>query len=164
MSQQNGVLEMLLASFATLNENIEKLNGNIEALVANGVASGKTETKADDKAESKSETKSETKSESKSETKTEEKKADKKSTSKKSEKQSDKAADKPKYTKSDITEALRKVRADIDKDEAVRIINEVGGVEKMGQIPEDKYEAVFQACEASLNGESDDASDDDDDL
>lgn len=155
MSQQNGVLEMLLASFATLNENIEKLNGNIEALVANGVASGKTETKADDKAESKSETKSE----SKSETKTEEKKADKKS-----EKQSDKAADKPKYTKSDITEALRKVRADIDKDEAVRIINEVGGVEKMGQIPEDKYEAVFQACEASLNGESDDASDDDDDL
>lgn len=152
MSQQNGVLEMLLASFATLNENIEKLNGNIEALVANGVASGKTETKADDKAESKSETK------------TEEKKADKKSTSKKSEKQSDKAADKPKYTKSDITEALRKVRADIDKDEAVRIINEVGGVEKMGQIPEDKYEAVFQACEASLNGESDDASDDDDDL
>ncbi|UGO49906.1 hypothetical protein DANISAUR_6 [Proteus phage vB_PmiS_DanisaurMW] len=160
MSQQNGVLEMLLASFATLNENIEKLNGNIEALVANGVASGKTETKADDKAESKSETKSE----SKSETKTEEKKADKKSTSKKSEKQSDKAADKPKYTKSDITEALRKVRADIDKDEAVRIINEVGGVEKMGQIPEDKYEAVFQACEASLNGESDDASDDDDDL
>ncbi|WOZ54570.1 putative FmdB family transcriptional regulator [Proteus phage P2-71] len=160
MSQQNGVLEMLLASFATLNENIEKLNGNIEALVANGVASGKTETKADDKAESKSETKSE----SKSETKTEEKKADKKSTSKKSEKQSDKASDKPKYTKSDITEALRKVRADIDKDEAVRIINEVGGVEKMGQIPEDKYEAVFQACEASLNGESDDASDDDDDL
>lgn len=160
MSQQNGVLEMLLASFATLNENIEKLNGNIEALVANGVASGKTETKADDKAESKSETKSE----SKSETKTEEKKADKKSTSKKSEKQSDKAADKPKYTKSDITEALRKVRADIDKDEAVRIINEVGGVERMGQIPEDKYEAVFQACEASLNGESDDASDDDDDL
>lgn len=160
MSQQNGVLEMLLASFATLNENIEKLNGNIEALVANGVASGKTETKADDKAESKSETKSE----SKSETKTEEKKADKKSTSKKSEKQSDKVADKPKYTKSDITEALRKVRADIDKDEAVRIINEVGGVEKMGQIPEDKYEAVFQACEASLNGESDDASDDDDDL
>lgn len=160
MSQQNGVLEMLLASFATLNENIEKLNGNIEALVANGVASGKTETKADTKAESKSETKSE----SKSETKTEEKKSDKKSTSKKSEKQSDKAADKPKYTKSDITEALRKVRADIDKDEAVRIINEVGGVEKMGQIPEDKYEAVFQACEASLNGESDDASDDDDDL
>lgn len=160
MSQQNGVLEMLLASFATLNENIEKLNGNIEALVANGVASGKTETKADDKAESKSETKSE----SKSETKTEEKKADKKSTSKKSEKQADKPADKPKYTKSDITEALRKVRADIDKDEAVRIINEVGGVEKMGQIPEDKYEAVFQACEASLNGESDDASDDDDDL
>lgn len=156
MSQQNGVLEMLLASFATLNENIEKLNGNIEVLVANGVASGKTETKADTKAESKSE--------SKSETKTEEKKADKKSTSKKSEKQSDKAADKPKYTKSDITEALRKVRADIDKDEAVRIINEVGGVEKMGQIPEDKYEAVFQACEASLNGESDDASDDDDDL
>lgn len=160
MSQQNGVLEMLLASFATLNENIEKLNGNIEALVANGVASGKTETKDDDKAESKSETKSE----SKSETKTEEKKADKKSTSKKSEKQADKPADKPKYTKSDITEALRKVRADIDKDEAVRIINEVGGVEKMGQIPEDKYEAVFQACEASLNGESDDASDDDDDL
>lgn len=160
MSQQNGVLEMLLASFATLNENIEKLNGNIEALVANGVASGKTETKADDKAESKSETKSE----SKSETKTEEKKADKKSTSKKSEKQADNPADKPKYTKSDITEALRKVRADIDKDEAVRIINEVGGVEKMGQIPEDKYEAVFQACEASLNGESDDASDDDDDL
>ncbi|EPK3595678.1 hypothetical protein PJ037_003368 [Proteus mirabilis] len=160
MSQQNGVLEMLLASFATLNENIEKLNGNIEALVANGVASGKTETKADDKAESKSETKSE----SKSETKTEEKKADKKSNSKKSEKQADKPADTPKYTKSVITEALRKVRADIDKDEAVRIINEVGGVEKMGQIPEDKYEAVFQACEASLNGESDDASDDDDDL
>lgn len=160
MSQQNGVLEMLLASFATLNENIEKLNGNIEALVANGVASGKTETKADDKAESKSETKAE----SKSETKTEEKKADKKSNSKKSEKQADKPADKPKYTKSDITEALRKVRADIDKEEAVRIINEVGGVEKMGQIPEDKYEAVFQACEASLNGESDDASDDDDDL
>lgn len=160
MSQQNGVLEMLLASFATLNENIEKLNGNIEALVANGVTSGKTETKADDKAESKSETKAE----SKSETKTEEKKADKKSNSKKSEKQADKPADKPKYTKSDITEALRKVRADIDKEEAVRIINEVGGVEKMGQIPEDKYEAVFQACEASLNGESDDASDDDDDL
>ncbi|MGK0583715.1 hypothetical protein [Proteus mirabilis] len=160
MSQQNGVLELLLASFATLNENIEKLNGNIEALVANGVASGKTETKADTKAESKSETKEE----SKSETKTEEKKADKKSNSKKSEKQADKPADKPKYTKSDITEALRKVRADIDKEEAVRIINEVGGVEKMGQIPEDKYEAVFQACEASLNGESDDASDDDDDL
>ncbi|UXY92238.1 hypothetical protein [Proteus phage RP6] len=160
MSQQNGVLEMLLASFATLNENIEKLNGNIEALVADGVASGKTETKADTKAESKSETKEE----SKSETKTEEKKADKKSNSKKSEKQADKPADKPKYTKSDITEALRKVRADIDKEEAVRIINEVGGVEKMGQIPEDKYEAVFQACEASLNGESDDASDDDDDL
>ncbi|MFL9021780.1 hypothetical protein [Proteus mirabilis] len=160
MSQQNGVLEMLLASFATLNENIEKLNGNIEALVANGVASGKTETKDEDKAESKSETKSE----SKSETKTEEKKADKKSTSKKSEKQADKPADKPKYTKSDITEALRKVRADIDKEEAVRIINEVGGVEKMGQIPEDKYEAVFQACEASLNGESDDDSGDDDDM
>lgn len=160
MSQQNGVLEMLLASFSTLNENIEKLNGNIEALVANGVASGKTETKADTKAESKSETKAE----SKSETKTEEKKADKKSNSKKSEKQADNPADKPKYTKSVITEALRKVRADIDKEEAVRIINEVGGVEKMGQIPEDKYEAVFQACEASLNGESDDASDDDDDL
>lgn len=115
---------------------IEALNANTEALKA--VASGKTttvETKVEsaDKGETKAAGK---KAAAKPETKAE--------------------AAKPEHTQAEVNAALIKLKDDFsDAQLAKDIIKKVGGVEKMGEIPADKYDAVFKAAEekyAELEG------------
>lgn len=57
---------------------------------------------------------------------------------------------KPKHTQAETQAALQKTRDEVGKDEAKRIIKDVGGVDKMADIPEANYDAVFDACEAAL--------------
>lgn len=45
---------------------------------------------------------------------------------------------------------LKKVKEDKTADDAKAIIKDVGGVEKMADIPEDKIDAVFDAATAAL--------------
>ena len=45
---------------------------------------------------------------------------------------------------------LKKVKEEKSADDAKGIIKEVGGVEKMADIPEDKIDAVFDAATAAL--------------
>lgn len=162
MSQQQGSLEVLIATILTLNTNIEKL---IAVMSVGAVSSSapvettekETKPEVDDKAE-KAKAEKEAKAKADKEAKEAKAKADKAAKEEKA------AASKSKVSKSDVVEGLRKVRADVDKDEAVRIINEIGGVAKMAQIPEDKYEAVFAACEAAYNGETTDEDSDEDEM
>lgn len=56
----------------------------------------------------------------------------------------------PTHTRDEMNEAVRKVRSEIDKDTAVKIINEVGGVGKLAEIPDDKIDAVFNAAADAL--------------
>lgn len=151
MSQPTGSLEILIAVITTLNTNIERLTDVLLNPVAGGApvetAEKETKPEVDEKAE-KAKADKAAKAKADKEAKEAKAKADKEAKAEKA------AAEKSKVTKSEMVEGLRKVRADVDKDEAVRIIKEIGGVEKMAQIPEDKYEAVFTACEAALNGET----------
>lgn len=156
MSQTTGTLETLIAVIVTLNANIEKLLASSSvALNAAANETSETEPAADKKETKKEEKKVSEKAEKTKETKSE---------AKTEKKETKKTESKSKVSKSDMVEALRKVRQDVDKDVAISIINDVGEVEKMAQIPEDKYEAVFNACEAALNGETETDSDDDEDM
>lgn len=56
----------------------------------------------------------------------------------------------PTHTRDEMNEAVRKVRTEIDKDTAVKIINEIGGVAKLAEIPDDKIDAVFNAAADAL--------------
>lgn len=49
---------------------------------------------------------------------------------------------------------LKKVKEEKSADDAKGIIKEVGGVEKMADIPEDKIDAVFDAATAALEEEA----------
>ena len=68
---------------------------------------------------------------------------------------------KPSVTQAQMQAALQEVKEKFGVPEAKAIINEAGGVKKMDEIAEDKYEAVFKACQEKLNEEADEGSDDD---
>lgn len=156
MSQTTGSLETLIAVIVTLNSNIEKLLASSSAAL-NAAAN---DTSATEPTEEKKEVKKEEKKVAEKSEKVKETKSEAKA-EKTEKKETKKTESKSKVSKSDMVEALRKVRADVDKDVAVQIIQDVGGVEKMAQIPEDKYGDVFNACEAALNGEVPDAEEED---
>lgn len=61
---------------------------------------------------------------------------------------------KPKVSQEEMQAALTKVKDGLGVPAAKAIIKEVGGVAKMDDIPEAKYEAVFKACEEKLNEET----------
>lgn len=74
-----------------------------------------------------------------------------------------KTASKPKISKDDIETILNKVKDDLGVATAKGIINEVGGVKKMDDIPEAKYAAVLKAAQEKLDeagNEGDDGEDD----
>ena len=68
---------------------------------------------------------------------------------------------KPSVTQAQMQAALQEVKEKFGVPEAKAIINDAGGVKKMDEIAEDKYEAVFKACQDKLNEETDEGSDDD---
>lgn len=76
----------------------------------------------------------------------------------------DKPAAKPKstVTQSQMQAALQEVKEKFGVPEAKAIITEAGGVKKMDDIPEDKYEAVFKAAQAKLEEDTDAGEGDDD--
>lgn len=51
---------------------------------------------------------------------------------------------------------LNKVKTEKDADTAKKIIKDAGGVTKMAEIPEDKYDAVAAACKKALEAAADD--------
>lgn len=52
----------------------------------------------------------------------------------------------PKHTQDEVNAALIKIKDDFGLEHAKGIIKSVGGVDKMGDIPADKYDAVFDAA------------------
>ena len=70
-------------------------------------------------------------------------------------------AKKSSVTQAQMQAALQEVKEKFGVPEAKAIINDAGGVKKMDEIAEDKYEAVFKACQDKLNEEADEGSDDD---
>lgn len=74
-----------------------------------------------------------------------------------------KTAGKPKISKDDIETILNKVKDDLGVATAKGIINEIGGVKKMDDIPEAKYAAVLKAAQEKLDeaGEAGDDGEDD---
>lgn len=58
------------------------------------------------------------------------------------------AATGPKHTKEEVDAALIKIKDDFDLSHAKAIIKEVAKVDKMGDIPADKYDAVYDAAVA----------------
>lgn len=73
-----------------------------------------------------------------------------------------KTASKPKISKDDIDTILNKVKDDLGVATAKGIINEIGGVKKMDDIPEAKYAAVLKAAQEKLD-EAAEAGDDGED-
>lgn len=73
-------------------------------------------------------------------------------------------SDKPIHSKSEVIEIIRKVRSEKSVDDAKHVIAEVGKAEKMAQIKDEYFDAVYEYCEKLLNGEidSDDDGEDDD--
>lgn len=69
---------------------------------------------------------------------------------------------KPKNDRSAVNAALEKVKEDKGVEDAKKIIAEVGGVAARKDIPEDKFDAVVDACKKVLDGAG--TSNDDDDL
>jgi len=61
-----------------------------------------------------------------------------------------KAASKPKVTKEQMQAALTEVKDTLGVPDAKALITEVGGVKKMDDIPEDKFEAVLKAAQEKL--------------
>lgn len=57
---------------------------------------------------------------------------------------------KPGVTQSQMQAALNEVKEKFAVSDAKAIIAEIGGVKKMDEIPEDKYKAVFDACQEKL--------------
>lgn len=68
---------------------------------------------------------------------------------------------KPTITQAQMQAALQEVKEKFGVPEAKAIIVEAGGVKKMDEISEDKYETVFKACQAKLEEENEEAADDD---
>jgi len=68
---------------------------------------------------------------------------------------------KPKVSQEDMQAALTKVKENHGVPAAKAVIKEYGGVAKMDDIPESKYEAVFNACQEKL-AEAEAAGGDDD--
>ena len=66
---------------------------------------------------------------------------------KKPETKKDEAA-KPKHSRDEVNAALVKLKDDCGGDVAKAIIKDVGGVNKMADIPESKFDEVFAAAEA----------------
>lgn len=60
----------------------------------------------------------------------------------------------PKNTRESMVAALQKVKEEKSKEEAKALISEVGGVEKMADIPEGKIDAVYDAAVKKLAEES----------
>lgn len=54
---------------------------------------------------------------------------------------------KPKHSRDEVNAALVKLKDDCGGDVAKAIIKDVGGVNKMADIPDDKLDAVFKAAE-----------------
>ena len=68
---------------------------------------------------------------------------------------------KPTITQAQMQAALQEVKEKFGVPEAKAIIVEAGGVKKMDEISEDKYETVFKACQAKLEEENEEAAEDD---
>lgn len=71
---------------------------------------------------------------------------------------------KPKHSKSEVIEIIRKVRTEKSVDDAKHVIAEVGKAEKMAQIKDEYFDAVYEYCEKLLNGDDVSEDGDDDDL
>lgn len=56
----------------------------------------------------------------------------------------------PKNSREEMQALLKKVKEEKSADDAKAIIKDVGGVEKMADIPEDKIDAVFDAATTAL--------------
>lgn len=54
----------------------------------------------------------------------------------------------PKHTQDEVNAALIKIKDDFGLEHAKVVIKEVGKVDKMGDIPADKYDAVYEAAVA----------------
>lgn len=68
---------------------------------------------------------------------------------------------KPTITQAQMQAALQEVKEKFGVPEAKAIIVEAGGVKKMDEISEDKYETVFKACQAKLEEANEEAAEDD---
>ena len=79
---------------------------------------------------------------------------------KKAETKKEEAA-KPKHTRDEVNAALVKLKDDCGGDVAKAIIKDVGGVNKMADIPDDKLDAVFKAAEDKHAEMVNDGGDDD---
>lgn len=67
------------------------------------------------------------------------------------------AAKKPasEHTKEEMVAALTELRDTKGKDAAKAVIKDVGGVEKMADIPDDKTDAVYEAAKAAMTADDD---------
>lgn len=137
-----GILEQILANQATMIEILGRLGVPAEAIKGEAKDTGKDAGKEAGKDEGKDTGKGSSKGAGKS------KKED--------------DAGKPKHTKQEMVALLSELSDKKSKTVAKEIINEVGGVDKMKDIPADKYDAVVEAAEAALNdnGEEDQGEDD----
>ena len=61
----------------------------------------------------------------------------------------------PAHTREEMAALVRKVKAEKGEDAAKGIIKEVGGVEKLADIPDAKIDAVFDAATEKLAEEED---------
>lgn len=60
------------------------------------------------------------------------------------------------HTRAEMQAALQEVSSKKSKDTAKKVIKEVGGVEKMGEIPDDKIDKVYDAAKKALAEADDD--------
>lgn len=60
------------------------------------------------------------------------------------------AKPKPAHTRDEVEAALTQVKDKLGLEGAKKVIKEAGGVEKKAEIPDDKLDAVFAACEAAI--------------
>lgn len=139
-----GILEQILANQATMIEILGRLGVPAEAI--------------------KGESKGETKGVSKETGKDAGKDAGKGSSKGAGKTKKDEDAGKPKHTKQEMVALLSELSDKKSKTVAKEIINEVGGVDKMKDIPADKYDAVVEAAEAALNDSGEDDQGEDDEL
>ncbi len=65
------------------------------------------------------------------------------------------AADKPKHTREEVTAALTEVKEKKGAPAAKTIITDIGGTEKMKDIPESKFDAVYEAAKAAVAEDDD---------
>lgn len=132
-----GILEQILANQATMIEILGRLGVPAEAIKGEAKDTGKEAGKDAGKDTGKGSSKG----------------------AGKSKKEDD--AGKPKHTKQEMVALLSELSDKKSKTVAKEIINEVGGVDKMKDIPADKYDAVVEAAEAALNDSGEDQGEDD---